>query len=285
MNPRNILYLILSLVVFAALTLSSCRKSCQDPTNPKCENYDPCYKLKPTSAGFKTYDPMMFAQSQKELGLVWDVVSDTIGSNCYFVADEENAKYTWLIGAGVYHTRTVSIDFINSRIDAGTLIPVTLIVEKEPNKKCFPNDDGRDTFTKQILVARYALNKYFPMEPEDDDSLVFQSLNHSNWTFTLKSILVDTTRFFFRGRFWDNIPQGFQLDYPNSQVKFTRWNAKINYQQFRDFSYTPSKSITIITYYLDGINYDFRVIKSYYNYDIMKSITESDMKFRARRIK
>jgi len=277
--------IIITIVFFAAMALNSCRKPCTDPTNPNCENYDPCYNLKPTSAGFKTYDPMMFAQSLKEQGLVWDVITDTVRHSCYFVAEEEAAKYTWLIGGGVYHTRTVSIDFTSSGIAAGTFIPVTLIVEKEPNKNCFPNDDGRDTFTKQILVARSSINKYFEMEPEDDDSFIFRSLNHNNWTFSIKSILVDSTIHFYRGRFWDNIPQGFQLDFPNSQVKFTRWNSKINYQQFDDFKSNPNKSIKVITYYVDGVNYDFRVITTYYDFDLRKNITESDIKFRAQRIK
>jgi hypothetical protein len=64
MNPRNILYPILSLVVFAAMVLNSCKKECPctDPSNPQCENYDPCYgkktintffKVRPGDRGFK----------------------------------------------------------------------------------------------------------------------------------------------------------------------------------------------------------------------------------------
>ena len=45
---------ILSLSLVALLALGSCKKEkpCQDPSNPDCENYDPCYGKKAPSADF-----------------------------------------------------------------------------------------------------------------------------------------------------------------------------------------------------------------------------------------
>jgi hypothetical protein len=285
MNPRNILYPILSLVVFAAMVLNSCRKPCTDPTNPNCENYDPCYNLKPTSAGFKTYLPIPdFVGFWKTAGWVYDVESDTIGVECYFRAEEENAKYTWLIGGGVYHTRTVSIDFRTSNLAPGTRVPVTLIVEKEPNKKCFPNDNGKDTFIKEILVARNEINKYLPMYPEteninDTNFMVFESTDlkdpSKKWQFRYgRHYDTDLRNSIF---YWDNIPNGISSNLPDSRVLLGPGGIKTSAGIFNG----PQNAYIVGLYYIDGKHYDFRLKEI----DGTTRDTLSDRRFRAVRIK
>lgn len=285
MNPRNILYPILSLVVFAAMVLNSCRKPCTDPSNPNCENYDPCFKLKPTSAGFKTYDPIAdFVGFWKTAGWVYDVESDTIGVECYFVADEENAKYTWLIGGGVYHTRTVSINFSTSNLPASTRVPVTLIVEKEPNRKCFPNDDGKDTFTKEILVARTDIYTVLPMAPQVEDiydTAFFEfettDLNDPSkkWQFKYGRHM-DTDRRDMIG-YWVNIPNGLVANLPETRIVGGAGNIKTSVDVYS----LGGKVYFLGMYYLDGKQYDFRLKEI----DGTTRDTLSDRRFRAIRIK
>jgi hypothetical protein len=51
-----------------------------------------------------------------------------------------------------YTQRSFTLHFGGS-VPRGTLIPVTLIVNKTPDNSCFPDDDGIDTLTKNIYYA------------------------------------------------------------------------------------------------------------------------------------
>lgn len=75
-------------------------------------------------------------------------------SNVVFEALEENASYEWFIGQDVEHTKNVSRWFYGSLV--GQTIPITLVVHKEPNKICFPKDDGIDTLTKEVKLFSYS---------------------------------------------------------------------------------------------------------------------------------
>jgi hypothetical protein len=146
MNPRNILYPILSLVVFAAITLSSCRKSCQDPTNPKCENYDPCYKVKKTSAYFVIEERLMNSDKWIECDSVNGVGNI---SSVRFTAMQDADSFIWTLGGETIHTKS----FTRNTFPQQRYIPVTLVViNKNPNKQCHPDDDGRDTFTRTMYT-------------------------------------------------------------------------------------------------------------------------------------
>lgn len=89
--------------------------------------------------------------------------TDTIypTKNVRFYAKEDNAQYTWLIGSEVIHTREFE-RYFGAEL-AGETIEVKLIVEKEPNTLCFPNDDGKDTITKTFYIfpdVNYKQNFY-----------------------------------------------------------------------------------------------------------------------------
>jgi hypothetical protein len=74
-----------------------------------------------------------------------------------FTACDSTAQYEWHIGAGVYTTRRVELSFggISDRS-----IPITLIVRKTPNLKCFPKDDGRDTITRSLYLRKNMCRVY-----------------------------------------------------------------------------------------------------------------------------
>ena len=87
------------------------------------------------------------------------VDTDSIYANRYvrFTAIEENANYTWHIGAEVLHERSFARYFNTTLI--GQNIPISLKVEKSPNNICFPTDDGKDSVTRYLGIAD-AYNSY-----------------------------------------------------------------------------------------------------------------------------
>jgi hypothetical protein len=115
------------------------------------EKIDPCKSLKPVSASFKTRAAVLNEDDWK--GIFLDIPSDTIKENGEFTADELDAiSYTWKVGSGVYQGKKLSLGFGN--LAPGTIVPVKLIVNKTPNKNCFPSDDGIDSVTKNITITR-----------------------------------------------------------------------------------------------------------------------------------
>jgi hypothetical protein len=43
---------LFALIIVSTLVLQSCKDYCEDPSNPECCNYDPCYNQGSTSAHF-----------------------------------------------------------------------------------------------------------------------------------------------------------------------------------------------------------------------------------------
>jgi hypothetical protein len=156
------------LLLIAIPFLNSCCKKCQDPSNSECENYDPCFSEKPVSASFKILETVTgytpFWQNYD---------TDTLASSyAKFEADIEGAEYKWEIGAKTYTEKSFSQSFIG--VADKTVIPVTLIVKKQPNKGCNPNDDGIDTFTRKLVIVNdcklFSLNETYKFRGSYTDS-------------------------------------------------------------------------------------------------------------------
>jgi hypothetical protein len=83
--------------------------------------------------------------------------SDTIfhESNVIFRAKEEGAEYTWYIGANIYHTKEVGLNF--PAAFGGQDITVSLVVNKPTNAICLPNDDGVDSVSRTFYVQTYGI--------------------------------------------------------------------------------------------------------------------------------
>ena len=124
------------ILLLAFLTIS-CHKH-KDP--------DPCSAKNPVSASFNTEEQFSYVIHN------WTPYNtNTVNTNVVkFTALEEGANYKWLIGAGVYTDQSITITFPDSFLTGFAMVPVTLIVNKDPDKSCFPNDDGKDTITKYI---------------------------------------------------------------------------------------------------------------------------------------
>lgn len=142
------------------LTLQNCKpreEDCDDPSNPKCSNYDPCFGKKETSAAFHMYE----APSFDDFPEWWPKIdSDTVvGRYLRFSALQNGAKeYQWWIGseATPRFGRDIEVDF------TGVSVPkrIRLIVKSNPDNNCFPNDDGIDTVDRMLYFIEDFCNNY-----------------------------------------------------------------------------------------------------------------------------
>jgi hypothetical protein len=148
-------YFALFTILLSLLTFNGCKDDCpkcDDPTNPECENYDPCWDKKPVTADFEMSDLFPIAPPDGIPEWNPDVVFARGRIGFKAKVDFEifsDVKYTWLLGSEVINEPYFERLF-NETQEGENNIPVTLIIEAEPNLACFPNDDGRDTIVKFI---------------------------------------------------------------------------------------------------------------------------------------
>jgi hypothetical protein len=154
--------IITILTIIAFFAFESCRKDCpcDDPYNPVCPNYDSCLTKKPVTADFwfgivfrEDFKHLVNGQEYRTDDSIFncggkDSMGYTYGVRLTFIPTEKNAKYTWKLGSEIITDRVFSRSFEDAI--GPQRIPVTLIIEKEPNRICFPNDDGKDTVTKYV---------------------------------------------------------------------------------------------------------------------------------------
>ena len=138
---------------FFTLVLFSCKKRCCDPGNPDCSNYNPCHNIYEISAEFEIgqiYNANLSTDIDPYKVFVVDSVFPKVCS-LKFRAKTLGAKYKWILGSEIIEEREFSRVFSE---EPGK-ISVTLIIEKEPNKSCHPNDDGKDTLTKVFNLVEF----------------------------------------------------------------------------------------------------------------------------------
>lgn len=129
----------LSTVLICAFS-QSCRDKCNDPTNPKCKNYNPCLGKTAVSANF------VF---EVKVNDVWYPVEDVYHSNTVRFRCLQNLnEYKWLIGS-----ETISDpNFVRTSFPVGQNIECTLYGKKTPDNRCFPSDPGLDTVTRFLKI-------------------------------------------------------------------------------------------------------------------------------------
>lgn len=160
---RTIVYFKILLLLVSLCTMLSCNKSnlCKDPSNPECENFDPCYgkksinthfRVRPGDRGFNPPEAWCNLKS-----------CDTFNSSSVrFDIPEGNlqsSSYEWQIG-DEQETRKGSsfeIDFSDYLQDSGweVWIPVSLTI-KSPLSDCLldPNDT-LITVSRDLYFTKY----------------------------------------------------------------------------------------------------------------------------------
>jgi len=142
---------ILTISLLAMLALGACKKEkpCKDPSNPKCENYDPCYGKKAPSADFTIEGNAWhvdFFNGQTNFSIE-DSIFNRNANGITFRATEPNAKYVWKLGAETIESKNFIRTFSNTPYGNFT---ATLTIEKEVDNTCFPNYTGSATVTKRF---------------------------------------------------------------------------------------------------------------------------------------
>jgi hypothetical protein len=146
------------------LLLFSCRK---DQLEIK-QTTDPCDCASEVSADFDILERHLLAGSGELI--VTDHVFGRNGKEVRFRAKQDDAEYTWYIGSEIENKKETFKVFGLQWI--GSTIPITLVVKKEPNLICFPNDDGYDSISKTFNIYEschepYLLEGIFRMASEN----------------------------------------------------------------------------------------------------------------------
>lgn len=143
--------LLLFTALLGLLAWSGC-KQCDDPTNPECENYDPCYVTNPLSPDFSIEEVVGITL---QASFFTDTVLTNGFSSVRFTAMHGYQSYSWQIGTDdrEFTDRVVSLQFLDP---IGT-ISVRLIAKKydwQLDPTCRPDDDGLDTMVRQLTVVK-----------------------------------------------------------------------------------------------------------------------------------
>ncbi|MCU0328681.1 MAG: hypothetical protein MUE53_06790, partial [Chitinophagales bacterium] len=109
-----------------------------------CGKEDPCANAKEVKANFRSDEKMFVGSSLYPYIIPYDYTL-LMGSPAFAIdSSVEWDSLEWRIGGETIYNEP---SFRRFSVPSGDL-PVTLIVKKKPNTKCFPKDDGRDTITK-----------------------------------------------------------------------------------------------------------------------------------------
>jgi hypothetical protein len=140
-----------SVLVGMLLVVLACKKIEQpDLSTVK----DPCDCAKEVSADFDILEENL--PIQNSILTVTDHVLHA--KNVFFRAKEEDAEYKWYIGSEIETEQETYKHFGSQWI--GSDIPITLVVKKNPNKVCFPDDDGYDSIKKVFHVYDRCMNPH-----------------------------------------------------------------------------------------------------------------------------
>ncbi|MEC8739755.1 MAG: hypothetical protein VXX63_07740 [Bacteroidota bacterium] len=132
-------FYFLSFAILAVLSFSGC-KECSDPTNPECENYDPCHNSKPANADFTINEQINATDFYYESDTIYRV------NGTLFKPKHDADSITWLLGAEIVHQKE-----LYRRGYPEGWIEVTMIAKMNPSG-CLTQEQRIDTVTKQFYV-------------------------------------------------------------------------------------------------------------------------------------
>ncbi|MBI3234192.1 MAG: hypothetical protein HYZ42_09155 [Bacteroidetes bacterium] len=136
---------LITLMLLGSLLCNSCSHKCQDETNEECENYNPCWDQKPVTAGIDIYWDQYFAPAME--------YHDSVYLNSMpltFNSPIDANSYEWILGAETLSVQKFKRTF---KLAPPGMYSVKLKIKKQPNKACFPDDDGEDTKTQNFYIV------------------------------------------------------------------------------------------------------------------------------------
>jgi hypothetical protein len=182
---KNKVFYLVALAVGMVFVMSGC-KDCDDPSDPDCGNYDPCFgqeEFKPNFdiiLGFEEhpegteYVPFPIGNGHSRYRFLYG--DSTIRSAAYFRAPDDYDSVKWEIGYEDFY-RTEKFLLIQFGI-RDEVIPIRMYGFRVPNKKCFPNEQPIDTVVRNITLMHPDSSRVFgnwigAYETEPNDSFEF----------------------------------------------------------------------------------------------------------------
>lgn len=236
------------------------------------DNPNPCTALKPVSAAFK------FQESFYEIDSLFETDTVFTGSKVTFTATEADAIYKWKVGddPNVFVKKSFSLDFGQPYGKVET----SLIVNKQPNKTCFPSDDGADTIKRNLYVIPKIKNAFL-------GTFTGYDTNNPNEIF-------DVTIIDFGVRpnpDFDNPPKHYGLrifNFPkgcgNNNISSVEHTPSIDQSTYRHFKIIPDDVITTQCGATPGLGRVFdnnnKMVITFLGYDKQKNrLYSTDRKF------
>lgn len=142
------------------LIITACKdddgETCLDRANPDCENYDPCFGLEQPSARFIMEEGGDLEWLDGELVPRFFASDVFLGGNVRFrseLTDLNEYKHTWYVGAETFTdvSQTPTRDF--TALPRPNTITISHVIEYEPNSRCFPEDDGKDSVAQSFRLV------------------------------------------------------------------------------------------------------------------------------------
>lgn len=225
---------LLSACLLIAL-LFSCRKE-KPEMNAAA---DPCACASEVTADF------VIEENTGPISGLWIETDTTFhNKNVRFRALEGDAEYTWYIGLDI-ETDQASWKYFSDQW-IGSDIPITLVVKKDPNKTCFPDDDGYDSITKTFHVSQY------PIFHGYDEDIEFGTIEGTYRVFSEE--LGDSIDITFDA---DQHEEAYSLNISNidgSGINCPKKNwRRIVYYSYRELSFTMSGTF-VASNICEGLN-------------------------------
>jgi len=156
----------LLLAVFCIAYLQSCREKeeeerCQEPSNPECENYNPCLNAKPTSAAFTMEELVNAPTSGWPNGdrIVYDTDTCRRWNDIVFTCTQKADSIWWIFDDTEMRPEWQQKQSFSIKFGApgGPIqtqperVKITCIVKNNKPNPCLTADNGIDTFTRYMV--------------------------------------------------------------------------------------------------------------------------------------
>ncbi len=250
-----------------SFTLTSCKKKCcNDPTNPDCENYDPCYGIQEANAEFVIEENVNGRY----------FIGDTVGgvSLHRFRALHNADSFIWKLGSETIREKQFERRFFPN----DKWLEVQLIVFKKANSNCNKKQKISDTLKKRFYSWDETIDNQYgiPIKPAPiygDYKGFYESSSSNLINISLKDTLFKSSNGQIISFFYIN---GFPYPNTNNYKSKLLLNNHI-YGVIADYIVNPTKLNCIIkcvpafkSYaYLDRYNRN----KIYIEFDFQDTLT------------
>jgi hypothetical protein len=148
----------MALALLAFFT-TCCKDDCLDPTNPDCDNYDPCYgKTLPSAKFIMEEGGMREWQNGQQVEIFYpDSVFQGFGIRFRSeLTDLDKYQHTWYVGSEVFENVATPPYRNFGSVPRPQNITISHVIEYTPDLQCFPDDDGKDSVAQTFrLIADY----------------------------------------------------------------------------------------------------------------------------------